>query len=142
MLRNLRKRQIKIFKSIYHICFCCFNQAVQGRTCFSPLEDSIIMKFLRPMVKAGLPVRHNCYPSGHCRQIKIHEDNLPDLCCKRELFRLCCCELPVSTSVLPMRNKHPLFRKNKLTLFLRSVAERSSKVLSMCMISVIELYAS
>ena len=34
VLRNLRKQQIKIFKNIYHICFCCFNQAVQDRTCF------------------------------------------------------------------------------------------------------------
>ena len=38
---------------------------------------------------------------------------LPDLYCKREPFQLCCYELPVSTSVLPMQNKHPLFLKEQ-----------------------------
>lgn len=36
----------------------------------------------------------------------------------------------------PCRIRIRFFRKNKLTLFLRSVTERSSNVLSMCMISV------
>lgn len=31
---NLRKQQIEIFKSIYHVCFWCFNQAVQDCACF------------------------------------------------------------------------------------------------------------
>ena len=60
-----------------------------------------------------MPVWHSCYPSEHVRQIKTHEDILPDLCCKQEPFRSCCYELPVSTFVLPMRNKHPLFLKEQ-----------------------------
>ena len=34
MPRNLSKQQVEIFKSIYHVCFCCFNQTVEDRTCF------------------------------------------------------------------------------------------------------------
>ena len=41
----------------------------------------------------------------------VIDATLPDLYCKREPYRSCCYVLLVSTSVLPMRNKHPLFRK-------------------------------
>ena len=47
------------------------------------------------------------------QQAFISTHTLPDLCCKQVPFRLCCYELPVSTSVLPMRNKHPLFLKEQ-----------------------------
>lgn len=60
-----------------------------------------------------MPVLHSCYPSEHARQIEIHGDTLPDLYCKREPYRSCCYVLLVSTSVLPMRNKHTLFRKEQ-----------------------------
>ena len=33
MLRNLSKQQVEILESIYPVCFCCFNQAVQDRAC-------------------------------------------------------------------------------------------------------------
>lgn len=34
MLRNLSKQQVEILESIYPVCFCCFNQAVQDCACF------------------------------------------------------------------------------------------------------------
>ena len=33
VLWDFSKQQIEILKSIYHVRFCCFNQAVQDRAC-------------------------------------------------------------------------------------------------------------
>lgn len=40
---------------------------------FAPLEDSIITKFFRPMVKVGLPVQYSYYPIEYIWQRKTCE---------------------------------------------------------------------
>lgn len=54
VLRDLSKQQVEIFKGIYHVCICCFDQTVQDGTCLCTIRRLIITKFLRPMVKGRI----------------------------------------------------------------------------------------
>ena len=38
VLRDLSKQQVEIFKGIYHVCLCCFDQTVQDGTCLCTIR--------------------------------------------------------------------------------------------------------